>query len=109
MISLNVQQTYYDAIASGTKTIEGRLAKAKYLELRSGDAVTFSNDDNTSSLTKTVKAVYCYPTFEDAFREQDFKRAVPTANTVEDAIRVYEQFYPESAQQEHGVVFIELA
>src|SRR5690606_20622298 len=107
-LTLSVRQTYYDAIARGAKTIEGRLAKAKYLELKPGDTVTFSNDDNTTSLTKTVKAVHSYPTFDDAFKEQNFKRAIPDANTVEDAIRVYESFYPQLVQREHGVVFIEL-
>ena len=108
MLELDVQQLYFDAIAAGMKTIEGRLAKQKYMALKPGDNVRFTNPDGSQSVVKEVVALHTYPTFADAFKTQDFQRAIPTAKTVDDAIHIYERFYPGFAQQEFGIVFIEL-
>ncbi|HTH72207.1 MAG TPA: ASCH domain-containing protein [Candidatus Pristimantibacillus sp.] len=108
MLQFNVQRVYFDAIKAGTKTIEGRLAKQKYLDLRPGDSVVFFDNEHTESVTKTVTAIHLYPTFEAAFKEQDFRKAIPSAKTVKEAIAVYEQFYTPQMQQQERVVFIEL-
>jgi ASC-1-like (ASCH) protein len=108
MLDLNVQQVYYDAIKNGAKPIEGRLAKEKFRALKPGDKVRFFNNEHTQSVIKTVVAVHIYQTFEAAFKEQDFLDAIPDAESVEDAIKVYEQFYTKPMQLEHGVVFIQL-
>lgn len=108
MLELNVQRVYFDAIKAGTKTIEGRLAKQKYRSLRPGDSVIFFDNEHTESITKTVAAIHLYPTFESAFKEQDFRKAIPSAKTVKEAIAVYEQFYTPKMQQQEGVAFIEL-
>jgi len=108
IIDLEVQQSYFDAIKAGSKIIEGRLAKQKYLDLKVGDAIRFTTPSSAVSVTKTVAKVYYYPTFEAAFKEQDFTHAIPGAHTAEDAVKVYEQFYSRQLQEEVGVVFIEL-
>lgn len=107
-LELNVQQIYFDAIKAGSKTIEGRLAKQKYRSLKPGDSVIFYNSERTQSVAKIVVAVHVYPTFEAAFREQDFRKAIPAAKSVHEAMAVYEQFYTPKMQKEEGVVFIEL-
>lgn len=108
MLELKVQQVYIDAITNGTKTIEGRLAKDKYLKLRQGDRVKFFNNAGTQSVAKKVVAIHRYSTFEAAFTEQDYKKAVPNAKDISDAASVYEQFYPKALQAKLGIVFIEL-
>lgn len=108
MVEFKVQQVYFDDIASGRKTIEGRLAKDKYLQLKPGDKVRFSNNAGTEALVKRVVAVHTYRTFEEAFTEQDYKQAIPSARSVAEAVRVYEQFYSREQQEQTGVVFVEL-
>ena len=107
-INLEVQQPYFDAIKSGTKTIEGRLAKQKYTTLKAGDTIQFMNPSGGASITKKVARVYRYPTFEDAFEHLSYKNAIPNAESSEQAIKIYEQFYPRPIQDELGVVFIVL-
>ena len=108
-IDLEVQQPYFDAIKSGIKTIEGRLAKQKYLNLQPGDSIRFTAPPNSTSIVKTVAKVHRYATFREAFKEQNFQLAIPDARSVDDAVAVYERFYPRQIQDEIGVVFIELA
>ena len=108
IIDLEVQQPYFDAIMSGTKTIEGRLAKERYLKLKEGNLVHITNSSDTMSMEKTIKAVRYYASFEAAFEKLDYRKAIPNAKNVNDAISVYEQFYPAAVQEKFGVVFIEL-
>lgn len=108
MLDLNVQQVYFEAIKNGTKTIEGRLAKEKFRKLKAGDNIRFSNNEGTQSVVRSVAAIHIYPTFEDSFKVQDFKQAVPNVNTIAEAVQIYEQFYTKQMQREYGVVFIEL-
>lgn len=109
MITLNVQQVYFDAIVAGTKTIEGRLATQKYKGLQPGDEVCFSNNEGTQSVVKKVVALHLYPSFEEAFKIQNFKNATPNAKTLNDSLQIYERFYPAQEQKQNGVVFIEYA
>ena len=108
-LDVEVQQPYFDAIQNGTKTMEGRLAQHKYTDLQPGDILRFSNPSGTQSLNKTVAHIHRFPTFAAAFETEDFKQAIPDAGSAEDAIAVYEQFYPSSVQKQTGIVFIGLA
>lgn len=108
MFKLRVQQQYFDAIASGTKTIEGRLAKKKYTDLKRGDKIQFVNSANTQSVIKKVVATHIYPSFEEAFKKLNYLKAIPHAKNVEEAINVYLQFYSYPTQVHTGVILIEL-
>lgn len=108
-ITINVQQVYLDAIKNSSKTIEGRLATEKYRSLRPGDVLTIYNNEQTDMVTGGVVNVYEYADFEAAFREWDFRLAIPEAQNVGEALAVYEQFYSRTRQQDAGVVFIELS
>jgi len=108
MLELNVQQAYFDAILKGSKNIEGRLAKEKYLNLKKGDKIRFFNNEATQSTIKTVTALHLYPSFEAAFKQLSFNLAVPGAKDTKEALDIYEQFYSKSMQLKDGVVFIEI-
>ena len=68
----------------------------------------FSNNAGTQHVIKEVVTVYKYSSFEDAFKEQDYRKAVPGSNNAGDAIAIYEQFYPKNLHSKIGVVFIEI-
>lgn len=108
MVDFCVQQQYFETIKSGVKNIEGRLAKDKYRLLNIGENVTFYNNERTEKIEKKVVSLRIYRTFKDAFRYENYQKAVPKSKSVNDAILVYEQFYSKSLQQQHGVVFIEV-
>lgn len=109
MITLHVQQHFLDAIKNGTKSLEGRLAKDIYRSLKAGSVVAFYNEDHTDMVEKKVVSLRVYKTFRDAFLEEDYTKAIPGANTIDEAVAVYEQFYPVAKQNQHGIVFIEIA
>ncbi|GIW59659.1 MAG: isomerase [Patescibacteria group bacterium] len=104
---MHVQQKYYDFIKNGQKTIEGRLAKEKYRLIKVGDEIVFENDAK-EELRKKVLALYVFATFRSAFSKLDYHLAIPDAQSINDAVAVYERFYPIDEQIANNVIFIQL-
>lgn len=109
MFDLSVQQKYFDAIKADKKDIEGRLAKDKYRHLQVGSPIIFYNNERTMQIEKQIVSLRIYKSFRDAFKYEDFKKAVPDAKNIDDAVAVYEAFYPEEEQLKFGVIIIKLA
>ena len=106
-MELHLQDQYFKAVQDGTKTIEGRLAKEKYRSLKAGEKITFIADSG-ETLMKTIEAIHIFPTFKDAFRVLKYQDAVPGIDNMENAVKVYESFYPMEEQQKYNVVFLKL-
>jgi ASC-1-like (ASCH) protein len=104
---MHVQQKYYDFIKSGKKTIEGRLAKDKYRLVKVGDEIVFENDTK-EELRKKVVGLYVFSTFRDAFQMLDYRLAIPDAQSIDEAVAIYEQFYTLEEQKTNNVIFIQL-
>ena len=108
MFSFNVQQQYLDGIKSGVKNIEGRLAKSEYRLLEINSTIVFFNNEHTQKAEKKIASLRIYKSFREAFKVEDYRKAVPGVNGVGEAIDVYEQFYSKAEQLKHGVIFIEI-
>jgi len=108
-LSLGVQSEYFAAIKSGRKTIEGRLAKTKYSNLRPGNTITITDEGTGEQLVMEVESLHIYAGFGPAFaRREDYRTAVPSARSAEEAVGVYEQFYTLDKQAAEGVIFLEI-
>ena len=51
-VSISVAEPYYSQIVKGTKTVEGRLAKSKYLAIKPGDV--FIINEKTRAGIKSI-------------------------------------------------------
>lgn len=102
-LDINVQEPYFSLIAQGKKTIEGRLAKTKFLDLRIDDLVRINN-----SLLTQVKSVRQYPTFKQMLIMEGLFYVLPEINDIDQAEKVYYNFYTPSDESEYGVVAIGL-
>lgn len=108
-LSLGVQPTYFQALQDGSKTIEGRLARTKYSDLRPGDRITITDEGSGQELIMEVQSLHIYPDFLSAFRSREnYQLAVPDARSTDEAVSVYAQFYPDEKQVSEGVIFLEL-
>ncbi len=95
---MNLQQKYYDFIASGSKVFEGRLGIGKDKNLKIGDIIVFND-----SLRVRITSIHIFSSYEDAMRVLDFKKLIPDAESIDEAVEVYEEFYSEKRQMEFGV------
>ncbi len=104
IISLNIQEPYLSFILKGQKTIEGRLNKGKFKDLKIGDKLSIGPDEKLF----TVKQLNCYDSFKDMIVGEGVKNVIPDKNTVEDAEAVYYKFYTKEQEKEFGVLAIKM-
>jgi ASC-1-like (ASCH) protein len=49
-----------------------------------------------------------YATFTEALKDIELERVLPGVKSIEEGVKIYEQFYPLESQIEHGVVLFRL-
>jgi len=101
MINLFVKELYFQQIKQGLKTVEGRLAKEKYVNLKNGTAISFNNSYET-----TLEKVEVYPSFKTMLETVGLERVLPGVLTLESGVEVYRQFYSLEEELLYGVVAI---
>lgn len=115
--SFGVTLEIYQDIKSKAKTIDTRapdINAGKILDIQIGDGIEFYAVDSRFRRVSArpilkFKAIFVrhYPTLNQLFRNEDFKKIFPRAKDVPEAICVYNNFpgYSERIRK-HGIVAI---
>lgn len=113
MHEIGIESSLFEAIRSGEKTIEGRLGKPRFLKIKEGDNLSIREDiwkdgeiigSHDDTLKLKVTQVLYFESFKEMLEAVNYKAAVPTAKTIDDAINKYADFYSAKAEEEYGVV-----
>lgn len=101
----SVSEPWFGLIASGAKTVEGRLSK--------GDVVEWTNDELgfKRSVRTVVKSVRKYATFKAYLTSEGIDNCLPAygVDTVAKGVKVYRKFYSAAMEKEHGVLAIRVS
>ena len=120
---ISVQDPWFSAIARGTKTVEGRLNKGKFAEMRAGTVLSISKSVKSKSSVKSpissskssprprtvvaiVTKVVRYPNFEQYLSCEGLNRTLPGLLSIKEGVDVYRQFYSAQDEQRYGVVAV---
>ena len=103
----SVKDPWFRHIAAGTKTVEGRIDRGKWGELRTGVAlaVVCGARRKNCVVTKVVR----YRSFAELLEHEGLARTLPGVKDVASGTAVYREFYPAELEREHGVVAIHVA
>lgn len=101
MLNFNVEEKYLEQIKAGLKTIEGRLAKDKYLQLKKGELVIFNRTYVTA-----IEKVVVYASFREMLETVGLEKILPTILSIEEGEQIYRQFYTFAEEKQYGVVGI---
>jgi len=104
IVTLNVQEPYLSLILNGQKTVEGRLNKGKFKDLKVGDKLLIGSYKKLF----TVKRINCYSGFRNMIASEGVKNVVPDKSTIEDAEAVYYKFYTKEQEKEFGVLALQI-
>lgn len=106
--TFTVSQPWFDLIKSGDKTVEGRLGKGKFEEIKVGDAVIWIHNELTCKTMITY--IHRYKTFEEYLSTEGIVNALPVnyVTTVQEGIQVYRKYYSEEKELLNGVLAIGL-
>ncbi len=104
VLSLNVQEPYHSFILSGVKTVEGRLNKGKFADIKIGDIIEIEPE---KIQFKIVEKNF-YSDFKSMIEAEGLKNVIPDKNNVDAAVDVYYQFYTKEQEKEFGVLAIKI-
>lgn len=108
--TLKVMQQFIEPIRNGDKSIEGRIHSGKPATFKSGDTIRFICPSNENDeVFCTIAKIESYSSFREMLEKTDYKKCIPSASTLEEALTVYHSIpdYKERAK-EHGVLAIHL-
>lgn len=107
MHTMKVQTKYYNLLKNGIKTIELRLWDEKRQQIKVGDKITFSDlSDPENTFVAEVITLHRAPSFDELCNIIQPQQA--GFSTKEELINCLQEFYTPEAQQQYGVVGIEI-
>lgn len=110
----HVDQVWWDALADGTKRVEGRRATSGWLAVKPGDTRGFVSNTPGQLLVVEVTDVRLYS--KDAagsalvnfLVQEGIRNVLPGIKTLKDACEVYHKFWSDDEIDETGMVAIEV-
>ena len=107
---MHLQDSPFQKISLGEKTIELRLFDEKRKLITTGDLIVFSNLCNPdSTITAEVKGLYVFSSFEELYASLPLDRCGYSPDDVKTASpKDMEHYYSTEEQKLHGVVGIEI-
>lgn len=116
---IGVKKNFYDQLKSGSKTVEGRKASKKYLNLRKDDLVVFFNqNDNSKSFMARIIDLryYLYDKnldnnpLDEFLSNESLEKLLPEVNDIQTAKKIYIDIYgsEDDIKKLGGMVAIEI-
>ncbi len=100
---INVQEPYFTFIKEGRKTVEGRLNKGKFLEIKVGDEILLNNELKLKVTDKKI-----YSSFKSMIETEGAEKVIPNAQNIDEAEAVYYKFYTKEDERTFGVAAIHI-
>jgi len=105
IFSIDIQEPYLTFIINGEKTIEGRLNKGKFAQIKAGDILKVGPDGiQFRVLNKNI-----YSTFREMIEKEGLANIVPDKDNIDDATNIYYNFYTKDQEKEFGIVAIRVS
>ena len=101
-------EPYFTFLKNGQKTIESRVKKSKYKNIKPGDIITVHNNEETDSVNVIVRRVSTYSSIKDLLESEELKRVLPDVDSIEQVIEIYRKFYTSKQESKYGMVAIEI-
>jgi ASC-1-like (ASCH) protein len=102
-LEISIQEPYLSFFLNGQKTVEGRLYKGKFKDLKVGDFLLLGKKKIL------VEKLTRYANFRDMLESEGIENVIPNKNTLEEAEAVYHSFYTKDQEKEYSVIAITLA
>ena len=98
MLELGLQEQHFEDVKNGKKTVEGRLFKEKFSNLKSGNKVAFFKDLENGTRTDEkiivkVKDVQQFNNVDSMLKEMKLKSILPRARSYNEGNKVYSNIY----------------
>lgn len=90
-MNISIRIEPFNNIVNNLKTIEVRLFRGIFTEIKKNDIITFKS--RGTILKKKVKDIKLYNSFEELYNFENIKDITPTINSKKEFINHYENIY----------------
>ena len=103
---LHLRPTYFKYVKYGTKRIEVRLYRDKYLKFNPGDQIDFYTDDteNEAPYTADITTIYVYPNLESLLDAYPIELFADKTVTKQGLLDIYNDLYSAEEQQKYPII-----
>ncbi len=102
-MNINVSNVWYNYISNGEKTIEGRLNKGKFADLKINDKIIINNEK-----VMTIIKINYYNSFYDYLEKEGLKNTLPGITNINDGCNEYYKFYNKDDEKKYGIIAIHI-
>ncbi len=102
--ALKVLSKYLKYIKDNKKVFEVRLFREPYSLIKKGD-VLILYDEFGNVVRAEVKDVHIYNSFEELFKNIDYKKVIPFANSISEALNEYKKIYGNNLNRNKVIAF----
>jgi ASC-1-like (ASCH) protein len=105
----HLSEPWFTLISLGLKTVEGRLNKGRFHDLKEGDIIEWWNDDFAMRQVRTqVTGKAVYPSFAAYLETEGLQQCLPGMPTLDHGLSVYYKYFTKEKEAEFGVIAIRL-
>ena len=104
----NLSEPWFSLIKLGLKTVEGRLNKGDFKELKKNDIIKFINNDFPISrnFKVKIKSKKIYNTFSEYLTGERLQKCLPGIDTINEGVTIYYKYYKKSDEQQYNILAI---
>ena len=107
--TITINDRAFNEIKNGNKTIEGRVLKKFFEDLKVGETITFKNS-KSEEVKKKISNIIQYNNFSEMLEKEDFKKVLPYDDIlkIEDGVSYYTRLYEGTDLENCKVIAIHL-
>lgn len=107
----NLSEPWFSLIQLGLKSVEGRLDKGNFHNMKTGDIIEWTNDDFSHRRVFTrITKKNTFRTFEEYLAAEGLDKCLPGMEKygMEHGLAVYYKYYSKADEHTYGIVAIHI-
>lgn len=106
----NLSEPWFSLINVKKKTVEGRLNKGDFSNIKKNDIIIFENNDLGFERKFKVKitSLHKYDTFKEFLEKEKLDKCLPGIETINEGCFVYNKYYSKEDQDKYKIIAFRL-
>ena len=106
MFRYHLKETPFNLIKNGKKSLEGRLNKNTFKNIKIGDIINFHY--NKENIFVKIISIKHYSNFLEALNNENIKKLNPLSESVEQSLEIYKKCYTLANEIKFGVIIFQI-
>jgi ASC-1-like (ASCH) protein len=101
----NLSEPWFSLIKMKNKSVEGRLNKGDFANMKVGDCIVFTNDELgfERKFTVEIKKISYYDNFQEYLENETLEKCLPGIDTMDDGLNIYYKYYSKNDEIKYKI------